>query len=128
MEQILPYVEDLRSSVRHNTNRIPINIIGDKAYIPARLNNVSLGGLQILCSNYAAQQLSKSKYSLDGPINVVAEILDKDDLKTFELRCTVVYIHQNHSTTDYCSNSVGLALIDNLEDRRLLNHFIERNT
>ena len=128
MEGRSPHIEDLRNSIRHNINRIPINIISKNAYIPARLNNVSSAGLQILCSNYAAQQLSKSKYSPDGPINVVAEILDKDDLITFELRCDVVYINKNHSPTDYCSDSVGLVLIDNLEDRRLLSHFTERNT
>ena len=122
---------DLRSSIRYNTKHIPIMLTSNDLCfdIPARLSNVSAGGIQIVCSNYSAQQLSKPKYSLDSPLNIVAEILDKDDSKTFELSCKVVYIHQNHSPNEYCSDSVGMeALMDNPENRRVLSHFIERNT
>jgi len=46
-------IEDLRRSARHNANYIPLNLISNDVYydIPARLNNVSLGGFQILCSH-----------------------------------------------------------------------------
>jgi len=129
MEGKPPYGEDLRSSVRHNTNRIPINITSDKAYFPARLNNVSLGGLQILCSHHVAQQLSRPKYSPDGPINFVAEILENDNSNTFMLVCKVVYIQQNYSPNDYCPDAVGMeALTNNHVNKLLLRRCIERLT
>ncbi len=135
MKSKSPHIEDLRSSVRHNTNCIPTNLISNDIYydIPARLNNVSLGGFQIMCSNYAAQQLSKSKYSADGQdseaMNIIVKILDKNDSKTFQLSCKIVYVHQNHSPSDYCSDAVGLeASMCNPENKRLLSYFIERNT
>jgi len=86
-----------------------------------------------MCSNYAAQQLSKSKYSADGQdseaMNIIVKILDKNDSKTFQLSCKIVYVHQNHSPSDYCSDAVGLeASMCNPENKRLLSYFIERNT
>ena len=106
MESKPPHIDDLRSSVRYNTNHIPIKLTGkDIDYdIPARLNNISSGGFQLLCSHYVAQQLSKPKYSQDGPMNIVAEIQDKDNAKTFVLNCKVVYIHQDQAPNDYCSD------------------------
>ncbi len=127
-------IEDLRRSARHNANYIPLNLISNDVYydIPARLNNVSLGGFQILCSHYAAQQLSKPKYSADGQgleaMNITAKILDKDDSKTFELSCKLVYIYQNFSPNDYCSDAAGLALMDNPKNRLVLHRFFKKNT
>ena len=134
MENNSPSVEDLRSSVRYNTNNIPINLISKDFYdIPARLNNVSLGGFQILCSHYAAQQLIKSKCSTNNQgseaMIIMVEILGNDNSKTFELRCKVAYIHQNHTPNDYCSDAVGLeAFVDNPENRQTLNNFIREIT
>ena len=128
--------EDLRRSERHSTNYIPINLISNDIHfdygIPARLNNVSLGGIQILCGYYAARQLSKSKYSADDQdskaVNIIVQIPDRDDSKPFELNCKLVYIHRNHSPNDYCSDAIGLeSLMDNPEDRQVLSCFIKRN-
>ena len=134
MEDNSPSIENIRSAIRYNTNNLPINLICKEFYdIPARLSNVSLGGFQILCSHYAAQQLSLTKYSADDQnseaINITIEILDKDDSKTFELSCKVAYIHEDHSPNDYCSDAVGLeAMITNPENRQALSRFIEENT
>jgi len=137
MEGKLQPTEDLRSSARYNTDYIPIILISNDIYydygIPARLNNVSLGGLQILCSYYAARQLLKSKYCADDQDsevdNIILQFPDRDDSKPFELSCKLVYINQNHSPNDYCSDAIGLeSLLDNLENRRVLSCFIKRNT
>ena len=134
MENKTQPIENIRSSVRYNTNNPPVNLICKEFYdIPARLSNVSLGGFQILCSHYAAQQLSRTKYSADDQnseaIIITIEILDKDDSKTFELSCKVAYIRENTSPNDYCSDAVGLeAMINNPENRQALSHFIKDNT
>ena len=134
MENKTQPIENIRSSVRYNTNNLPVNLICKEFYdIPARMSNVSLGGFQILCSHYAAQQLSQTKHSADDQnseaINITIEILDKDDSKTFELSCKVAYIHENNSPNDYCSDAVGLeAMINHPENRQALSHFIKDNT
>jgi len=137
MEAKLQPTEDLRRSPRHKTNHVPINLISNDIYydygIPARLNNVSLGGIQILCSYHSALQLAKSKYSADNQdseaVNVIVQIPDRDDSKPFELNCKLVYINRDHSPNDYCSDAVGLeSLMDNNENRRILSCFIKRNT
>ena len=130
MEGRPQHIEDLRSSVRYKTNNLPVNLISKDFYDNSvRLNNVSLGGLQILCSHHAAQQLSRPKYSPDGPINIVAEILENDNSNTFMLVCKVVYIQQNYSPNDYCPDAVGMeALTNNHVNKLLLRRFIERIT
>jgi hypothetical protein len=132
VESTPKFTEDLRSSARNKTNHLPINLIGnDIRHIPVRLTNVSLGGFQIMCSNYVAQQFLKPKFSVDNQhpesVNIVVEILDKDDSKTFALNCKIVYIHENHTPSDYCSNAAGLELmIDNPKKRRALSRLIEK--
>jgi hypothetical protein len=128
IESKLQLNEDLRSSIRYKTNNLPMNLMSrDLNDFPARLSNVSSGGLEILCSHYAAQQLSKSEYSSDGPINIVAEILENDNSKPIMLRCKVAYIQQNHSPNDYCSDAVGMEILtDNLLNNRLLRLFINK--
>jgi hypothetical protein len=130
MEGRPPHIEDLRSSVRYKTNNLPVNLISKDLYDNSvRLSNVSLGGLQILCSHHVAQQLSRPKYSPDGPINFVAEILENDNSNTFMLVCKVVYIQQNYSPNDYCPDAVGMeALTNNHVNKLLLRRFIERIT
>ena len=134
MENKTQPIENIRSSVRYNTNKLPVKLICKEFYdIPARMSNVSSGGFQILCSQYAAQQLSRTKYSADDQnseaIIITIEILDKDDSKTFELSCKIAYIHENNSPNDYCSDAVGLeAMINNPENRQALSHFIKDNT
>ncbi len=132
MEDTPKFTEDLRSSARYKTNHLPINLISnDIRHIPVRLNNVSLDGFQIMCSNYVSQQFSKPMFSVDDQhpetVNIVVEILDKDDSKTFALSCKIVYIHENHTPNDYCSNAAGLEVMtDNPKKRRALSRFIER--
>ena len=131
MEGRPPYNEDLRSSERHDTNHIPSSLISnDLLYdIPARLSNVSLGGIQVLCSHFAVHELSKQKYSSDGSMNILVKIHDKDDSEASELSCKIVYTHRNYIPNSYCSDAVGLeALMVNPENRRLLSRFIKRNT
>ncbi|RKZ70598.1 MAG: hypothetical protein DRQ48_06070 [Gammaproteobacteria bacterium] len=122
--------EDLRNSERYKTNNLPVNLISKDSFDNSvRLSNVSSGGLQILCSHHAAQQLSTPKYSPDGPINIVAEILGNDNSSTFMLVCKVVYIQQNYSANDCCPDAVGMeALTDNHVNKLLLRRFIERIT
>ncbi len=136
MDGKLQPIEDLRRSERYNTNYIPVNLISNYiAYdygVPARLNNVSLGGIQLLCGYYAARQLLKSKYCADDQDseveNIIVQIPDRDDSKPFELSCKLIYIKQNHSPNNYCSAAIGLeSLMDNPENRQVLSCFIKRN-
>jgi len=136
MDGKLQPIEDLRRSERHNTDYIPVNLISnyiDYDYgVPARLNNVSLGGIQLLCGYYAARQLLKSKNCADDQDsevdNLILQIPDRDDFKPFELSCKLVYINQNHSPNDYCSTAIGLeSPMDDPIDRRILSCFINRN-
>ncbi len=136
MDGKLQPIEDLRRSARYNTDYIPVNLISsyiDYDYgVPARLNNVSLGGIQLLCGYYAARQLLKSKYFADDQDsevdNIIVQIPDRDDSKPFELSCRLVYIHQNHAPNNYCSAAIGLeSLLDSHDDRRILSCFIRRN-
>ncbi len=130
MEGRPQHIEDLRSSVRYKTNNLPVNLISKDFYDNSvRLSNVSLGGLQILCSHHAAQKLSRPKHSPDSPIKIVAEILENDNFNTFMLVCKVVYIQQNYSPNDYCPDAVGMeALMDNHVNKLLLRLCIERIT
>ena len=123
--------KDLRSSTRYNTSDIPLSLISNDFHydIPARLNNVSLGGIQILCSHFAIRELSRPRYSSDDSMNILVKIHDKDDSKSSELSCKLIYTHRNYSPNKYCSDAVGFeVLMDNPENRQLLSRIIKRNT
>ena len=127
MEGRPQHIEDLRSSVRFKTDNLPVKLISKDFFDNSvRLSNVSLGGLQILCSHHAAQKLSRPMYSSNCTIKIVAEILENDNPNTFMLVCKVVYIQQNHSPNDYCPDAVGMeALTDNHVNKLLLNALLK---